>query len=675
MRTPAGLALAALLLAACASTVPRPAASAPAPRPASPPEATSPPTAERLAADTPSTTATGNTFVAPAGWSLSRRNGAVVLEAPEGGSFLAIVDVPVADAATADAALARAWSAYRPGDATRPVKVAAPVADRDGWTQRTSYEYLTSPNERRGVAADVRRASDVWTVAIYDMADDVGEKRGAQVALVLGKLLPRGRTRESFAGRKANVLDAARIAELTGFVETSMKLTGVPGVSLGILQDGKVVFAGGFGVRELGKPARPDADTRFMIASNTKAMATLMLAKLVDAGKLRWDTPATSALPSFRLGDPETTSRVRIEHLVCACTGMPRQDLEWLLQFDGVTPEKAMKVLATMKPTSGFGELFQYSNPLAAAAGFIGGHVMYPKLELGAAYDKAVQTLVFDPLGMRSTTHDFARAMKGNFAMPHAPDVDGKTALAEGRINRSIVPLRPAGGAWSTVNDLLRYVAMELGEGKLPDGTTYISREALLARREPHVVVATDVAYGMGLMVNQQYGVTVVQHGGDLIGFHSDMLWLPEHGVGAVILTNGDPGWIVRSAFGRRLLEVLFDGEPEAEGRVAAGAKAFFAELAAERKLLAVPADPAQVKKLAPRYAHPALGEVAVVRAGGRTRFDFGEFSSEVASRVNPDGTVSFVTIAPGFEGLEFVVGDRTLTLRDAQHEYVLAAR
>ena len=668
-------ALAALLLAACASAAPPVAATPATPPPASTPAPPPPPAAERLAADTPSTTATGNTFVAPAGWSLARRNGAVVLEAPEGGSFLAIVDVPVADAPTAEAALARGWSAYQPGGATRPVKVAAPAADRDGWTQHTSYEYLTSPNERRGVAADVRRANDVWTVALYDMADDVGEKRGAQVALVFGKLLPQGRAPETFAGRKANVLDAARIAQLTRFVETSMRLTGVTGVSLGILQGGKVVFAGGFGVRELGKPGRPDADTKFMIASNTKAMATLMLAKLVDAGKLRWDTPATSALPSFALGDPETTARVRIEHLVCACTGMPRQDLEWLLQFEGVTPEKAMKVLATMKPTSGFGELFQYSNPLAAAAGFIGGHVMYPRLELGAAYDRAVQTLVFDPLGMRSTTHDFARAMRGNFAAPHAPDVDGKTALAEGRINRSIVPLRPAGGAWSTVNDLLRYVAMELAEGKLPDGTTYLSREALLARREPHVAVAADVTYGMGLMVNRRYGTTVVQHGGDLVGFHSDMLWLPEHGVGAVILTNGDPGWLVRGAFSRKLLEVLFDGEPEADGRVAAGAQEFFAGLAAERKLLTVPADPDRVKKLASRYFDPALGEIAVVREGARTLFDFGEFSSEVASRVNPDGTVSFVTIVPGFTGLEFVAGDGTLTLRDAQHEYVLEAR
>src|SRR5262249_33272782 len=239
------------------------------------------------------------------------------------------------------------------------------------------------------------------------------------------------------------------------------------------------------GVRELGKPALVDADTRFMIASNTKAMTTLMLAKLVDDKKLGWDTPAVSALPSFKLGDADVTREGLIKHLICACTGMPRQDLEWLLEFEGNTPERTMTVLGTMQPTSKFGELFQYSNPMAAAAGYIGGHVAYPTLELGAAYDKAMQTLVFDPLGMAATTEDFAKAQTGDFATAHAPDIDGKPALAESRTNLSIVAVRPAGGAWSTVNDVMKYVVMELHEGALPNGTRYISKENLFERRAP----------------------------------------------------------------------------------------------------------------------------------------------------------------------------------------------
>jgi len=188
--------------------------------------------------------------------------------------------------------------------------------------------------------------------------------------------------------------------------------------------------------------------------------------------------------------------------------------------------------------------------------------------------------------------------------------------------------------------------------------------------------VSADVTYGMGLQVNRMYGTPVVHHGGDMIGYHSDMMWLPEHGVGAVVLTNGDPGWIIRSAFRRKLLEVLFDGRPEADATVAALAQSYFQELAAERKLVTVPADPAAAESLAPRYAHPAVGGIAVERHAANLRFDFGEWASDVASRRNPDGTTSFITIVPGFAGLEFVAGKangkRTLTLRDAQHEYVL---
>jgi len=239
--------------------------------------------------------------------------------------------------------------------------------------------------------------------------------------------------------------------------------------------------------------------------------------------------------------------------------------------------------------------------------------------------------------------------------------------------------VRPAGGAWSTVRDLLRYVQMELAEGKLPGGGTYLSKETLLARRAPQVAIGTDVTYGMGLTVHSKYGVTVVNHGGDMIGFHSDMMWLPEHGVGAVVLTNGDPGGVIRGLFRRKLLEVLFGGRPEADADLAAAAKRISEQRAAARKLLEVPANAAEAAKLAPRYANAELGEIAVSRKGAVVMFDFGEMASEVASQKNPDGSISFVTIAPGIDGLPFVVGSRagkrTLILRDAQHEYVFEER
>jgi CubicO group peptidase (beta-lactamase class C family) len=629
---------------------------------------------EKLSADTPKTTVLGNAFIAPKDWSIRVKGPATILEAPEGDSWVALVDV---EAKTQDEALAAAWQAYKP-DAKWPLKVSNDLPDRDGWSRRRAYDYQTSPNEKRGVDAFVHYSGSSWTVVIEDVADAVAGKRGAQLSLIFSRLLPKGYSRESFAGKKANTLDQARIAELGRFVEQGQKVLGVPGVGLGVVQDGKVVFAGGFGVKELGGTEKPDGDTLFMIASNTKAMTTLLLAKLVDEHRITWDTPVTKLLPSFKLGDATTTRSVLVKHLICACTGMPRQDLEWIFDYGKMTPASTMTLLGTMQPTSKFGELFQYSNLMAAAAGYTGAHVIHPDMELGAAYDSAMQSYVFDPLGMKETTFNMKRAFSSNHAGSHSPDADGKTARAMTAINDAVIPARPAGGAWSSVNDMLKYVSMELAEGKLPDGTTYIWKEPLLERRTPQVSIGKDETYGMGLMVDTTYGVGVVHHGGDLVGYHSDMMWLPQQNVGLVILTNADPGWLLRGRIRRKLLELLFDGHPEADGLLNADAKSFYADLAAERKLMTIPADANESAKLAKHYANASLGEITVSTSGASTIFDFGEWKSEVASRKNPDGTISFITTVPGELGFEFVVGSgakRTLTIRDEQHEYVFEER
>jgi CubicO group peptidase (beta-lactamase class C family) len=636
--------------------------------------AASAPASEKLFADTPKTTVLGSAFIAPKDWSIRVEGPATILEAPEGDSWVALVDV---HAKTQDEALALAWRVYKP-DAKWPLKVTNDLPDRDGWSRRRLYDYQTSPNEKRGVDAFVYYSGSNWTVVIEDVADAVEGKRGGQLALIFSRLLPKGYTRESFAGKKANTLNSARIAELSQFIEQGQKVLGVPGVALGLVQDGKVVFAGGFGVKELGGAEKPDGGTLFMIASNTKAMTTLLLAKLVDEHRITWDTHVIKLFPGFKLGDAETTHSVLVRHLICACTGMPRQDLEWIFDYGKMTPESTMALLGTMQPTSKFGELFQYSNLMAAAAGYTGAHVIHPDMELGIAYDSAIQSYVLDPLQMKETTFDFKRAFSGNHAGSHSPDADGKTAMAITAINDAIIPARPAGGAWSSVNDMLKYISMELAEGKLPDGTTYISKDPLLERRAPQVSIGKDVTYGMGLMVDTTYGVPVVHHGGDLVGYHSDMMWLPQQNVGLVILTNADPGWLLRDRIRRKLLEVLFDGHPEAEALLNADAKSFYADLAAERKLMTIPADANESAKLANHYTNASLGEITVSIIGASTIFDFREWKSEVASRKNPDGTISFITTVPGELGFEFVVGSgarRTLTVRDAQHEYVFEER
>ena len=626
--------------------------------------------AEPLAADTALKTPGGATFTAPSGWRVTSDADKRILEPPEADSHVALVDVEAADA---DAAVAAGWAAYRP-DAKRPLRIATPQAPYNGWEERHVYSYETSPNEKAVVYALVWRAGKAWTVVIVEASSATFEKRRAGIFLAVGSLRPKGYEREMFAGKKARPLDAKRIALLTEFAHAVMRQFGIPGVGMSLIDGGKVMFVGGLGVKTLGKADPVDADTLFLAASNTKPMTTLLLAELVDEKKLRWDQPATELYRDFKLGDAETTRQVLVRHLVCACTGLPRQDFEWLFNFGTATPASSLVLLGTMQPTSGFGEVFQYSNLMAAAAGYLAASVISPNRELGATYDQAMRTKVFAPLGMTHTTFDFPTALRGNVARPHDDDVDGTMMRARIDLDYSIVPVRPAGGMWTSARDLSRYVQMELALGRLPDGKRLVSKESLLERRKAQVQTGEDASYGMRLVVNTQYGIPVVSHGGSLFGYKSDMMFLPDHGVGAVILTNADAGGYLTWLFKRRLLEVLFDGRPEAVEQARVARADQVARRAKARERLVIPADGATVGGLAAHYTNPVLGELRVRTRDGATTFDFDKWHSTVASRKNDDGTTSVISIDPTVRGFNFVVderdGKRALVIRDAQHEY-----
>jgi CubicO group peptidase (beta-lactamase class C family) len=403
-------------------------------------------------------------------------------------------------------------------------------------------------------------------------------------------------------------------------------------------------------------------------------MTTLLLATLVDERRLTWDTPVSSIDPDFKLGDDATTRQVLLRHLVCACTGLPRQDLEWLLEYGHATPASTMKLLGTMQPTTKFGETYQYSNLMAAAAGYVAGHVLFPGKERGAAYDEAMQTRVFGPLGMTDTTFDYAAAMKRDHATGYGPDPDGKLDVVVD-VNRAAIAVRPAGEAWSSVHDVAKYVAMELARGKLPGGKTLVSEPTLLERRKAQLRIGEFTTYGMGLRVETEFGIPVVHHGGALSGYYSDMFWLPDQGVGGVILTNAWPGWLFNRPFLRRTLEVLFDGRPEADEDLASAIETYQADMSKERARLTIPPDPDAAAKLARHYVSPTLGDLAVTAHGPERTFDFGEWKSPIASRKNDDGSTSFVTIGHGVAGwIELVPaerdGKRALVVRDMQHEY-----
>ena len=637
------------------------------------PLALQPAWAEPVATDTAGKTDAGIAYLVPTGWSAASEGNRVVLTPPESDTAVALVDVGAA--ADARAAAAAAWQAWRP-EMTRAVKLVTDRPARNGWDGASVLDYETSPNEHRSIFAVARSVGRKWSVMLVDGSDATMEKRGGALGQLSGAWRPASYTRENFAGQTANDLDPARVKELVDFVRQGAAALEVPGVGLALYDNGKVVYEGGVGVREFGKAEPVDAHTRFMIASNTKSMATLLLAKLVDQGKLRWDQKVVEVYPSFRLGDDATTAATEIRHLVCACTGLPRKDMEWLFATDENTPATdTFRQLAATQPTSKFGEAFQYNNLMASAAGYVAGHMFYPDMELGAAFDRAVKEQITDPLGMADTGFDFDGALAADHASPHGDDLDGQLRVIGQTINRQIAPFRPAGGAWSSPHDMIRYISTELNEGVGPDGKRLVGKEALMARRAHNVPIGEDRWYGMGLMDDRSLGVSVISHGGDLSGYHSNMFAIPDAGVAAVILTNADRGVYLRGPFQRKLMEVLYRGRDEAAGDLSATIKRIAAEREEFRSKLTIPADAAAVAALAPHYVNADLGSLTIDHTGANPVVKADKFGSTIATRKNDDGTVSVITIDPEFAGAEWVVGEdagrRTLTLRDGQHVYV----
>jgi CubicO group peptidase (beta-lactamase class C family) len=616
------------------------------PRPAGP----APVKARKLAAETPVKSAAGTTFTAPAGWFLTEREDSVLLEDPERELRLWMMDVPGKDRAQAVAA---AWKRAVPGFSL-VVAQDQELPAAQGWEAIGQTVYVTKTEESRLVVAVARRRGKTWQVALLDGKQAAVGRRGAQLGAALDSVRVPGLERESFAGRKAN-LSPERLAAFDAFAEEARKLTRIPGVAVAVVHGGKIVLERGYGVRELGKRAPVTPDTRFMIGSTTKALTTLLMARLVDKKAFGWDTPVTELLPKFALGDKDTTRRVTMKHTVCACTGMPRQDLEWVFEFDGWDPERRLASMAEMKPTTGFGETFQYSNLMVSAGGYGAARAHAPNKKLGPAYDAAMQSLVFGPLGMRSTTFDYARAMRGNSARPHSQALTLDFAPISMEFERSIVPVRPAGAAWSTVRDLARYVMLELARGKLPGGKQLVSEESLLRRRHVETKITDEVGYGLGLIVAKQHEVSIVGHDGNTFGFTSSLFFLPEHDAGVIILTNSRGANDYTAALLRRFLELLFDGKEEARQNLAAAIARAEKALGEQRALLRDRPDRSWIDPLLGRYEQPALGAVTLSRAGERVVLDAGEWKSEITEEVDRDGTHKiFLTSAP-MAGIELV--------------------
>lgn len=568
--------------------------------------------------------------------------------APEGTVRVALFD---SSERNEDTAVATAWATWRPGVTLTPAGPVLRQPPRSGWLAEFSASFTASNGTQ--VRAEARRLGDTTWVMLVEGDDATLAKRESQVDGLIDSLAPPGLEDESFAGKTPRALDAKA---LDAFLEDARSRLGVPGVAVAIVSRDAVLYEKTLGTKALGGTDAITPRTRFLVGSVTKPMTTLMEASLVDAGKFKWTTPVTELLPSFALGDAELTKQLQLLHMSCACTGMPRRDLEYLFEYANVTPEQRVASMREMKPTTKLGEAFQYSNLMVAAGGFIAAHAAYPTLSMGAAYERAMQERVFGPIGMVDTTSDFTRATTGDVATPHALDLEGALQPVPLEFEGNVVPIAPAGAVWSTLKDLERYAQTELERGVAPGGARVASEAAFAERLEPRIEGAT---YGLGLDVDRQAGLLVVGHDGGSTGFGTSVYLLPQLGLGLVVLTNvrngtGAMQLPLNEAVKRKLLELLFEGaRPISKVIVQFALDARKVVVGQQTSGVERTPDAAWVSSLAGTYRHPTLGEVTL---RGQT-FDAGEWRS----RFGRKGT-SVVLLDVPFAGTPFEVGGDAAT-------------
>jgi CubicO group peptidase (beta-lactamase class C family) len=609
----------------------------------------------------------GASFELPADWSLERSDGLLLVQDPDKELKLWMMDI---EGETGLDAIAAAWQRAVPGFARGIDNIATPPAEQ-GWDSITQVSYEVAAQESRSVAAVSRVKDGIAYVLLVDGSLPALQRRSAQLAQIAGSLRAPGFERGSLAGKRASTLDGAIAASLDAFIEQARKASRIPGAAVAVVQGGETVFERGYGTRRLGTDQPVTPETAFMIGSVTKPLTSLMMAVVVERGRFAWSTPIRDVLPGFRLADPEFTGRIEMRHAVCACTGLPRQDMELLFEFDGVSPEARLAQLAAMKPTTGFGETFQYSNALVSAGGFAAAHALRPREALMDAYETAMRETLFEPLGMASTTFSARAAARGNHARPHGLSVRGEYAELPLAYEKFVDAIAPAGAAWSTVSDLARYLRLELSGGRLPDGTPLISEAGLLERRKPWTRIGPNSAYGLALAVSDEAGLRSVGHGGGTFGFSAEMRFWPEHDLGLAVLTNAQAGQAFTNAVRKKLVELVLGTDLGAGKMLAHRVRRRDAAAGRELAKLTSPPEPAWITPLLGVYENGMLGKLAVRAQADRYVVDVGEWKSEVA-RHDEAGQSTLMLVGPPLAGLRLQVREGGDLLLDAgQQKYV----
>ena len=342
-------------------------------------------------------------------------------------------------------------------------------------------------------------------------------------------------------------------------VDQAMQRYKLPGIAVGVIEDGKVVRRITRGELAVGEGAAINDDSLFKIASNTKAMTAAVLARLVQAGKLRWDDPVTRYLPQFRMQDPWVTRNMQVRDLLIhnSGLGLGAGDLMLWPEPNNFDRQDIIAGLAHLKPTGSFRSAYAYDNLMYVVAGEVAAAAG------GKPYAQLVREEIFQPLGMqRCQVGAWSPAALGNIAQPHHRDGKGNVAAERDPAEVTDFPSMAAGGIRCSLNDMLRWMQVLLDPAQAPDWLDATQRRALWAAHMPMPISQRlrdwdnthFYAYGYGWRLSDMDGQWKVAHTGTLSGMYSSLALLPDLKTGVVILINGE-GEDARTALMQAMLK------------------------------------------------------------------------------------------------------------------------
>lgn len=319
------------------------------------------------------------------------------------------------------------------------------------------------------------------------------------------------------------------------WVESSRQDWKIPGMAVGIVKDGEVVFAKGFGEKLLGSGEAVDANTIFSIASVSKNMTAAALGILVDEGKIGWDDQITQHIPWFQLKDPWVTSEITIRDALTHRVGLGRI-LGNRLQFMTASPRDSILYrMRFVEFEAPFRSAFVYNNVMYSLAGQI---IEYTD---GRTWDAFLKERLFTPLGMGSTTTSITQLKASdNQAYPHQ-EINGKVVPIA---RRNWDNAGPAGGVNASVNDLNKWMLMQLGDAGTYGETTLVSTERMNEMHNSQTALPRSDAmgaqssYGFGWILSDYKGERIISHGGATDGFNTAMYLMPGLELGIVVVGN-----------------------------------------------------------------------------------------------------------------------------------------